>query len=418
MTLNTNAAKFKDLVCKLKENGISDSGIPGRNEFVSMNGKAFFYKAEGVEITDKIIELIKSRIKKEGIINLKKIKNEFHNEFFEIITSQLDESFIETSYDKLIETLVKIAKNEVEIIIPIIGVEVDRELKLLEYRLISKNAFSRKYKQAFSNSYFKNENLDEFTKRADSFVIIKDRGDYSSLKEYHLIKLDNALNIIRLYIPLVNYNGTDKQVWILDEKILERNTIYFKKNGRIVNVSASLANLERPFNLDSILEGDLTSRKHILNNHYSEVNKVILKSNSLSKSVAFAINWMGAYCKEKDLKLRYLYLIFALEAIFPNDSQNYSSITASIAERGAILIGKNVDERKKIFGVLTKAYGKRSSIVHGSDQEISKNDTFKFYPLVFTLIIKSVNIILKNNLTNDKELKEYFLTKKFSIRKV
>ena len=61
------------------------------------------------------------------------------------------------------------------------------------------------------------------------------------------------------------------------------------------------------------------------------------------------------------------YLIGFEALLLPNDKLELSF---KLALRTAVLIGKNIKQKKEIFLIMKKAYGVRSSIVHGEEIKV------------------------------------------------
>lgn len=147
------------------------------------------------------------------------------------------------------------------------------------------------------------------------------------------------------------------------------------------------------------------------NKKFNKYIKLISANNELTEKIESAVEWLGKFYNHNDSKCRYLYLIICLEALFNTDVDKYSSITAIVSEKSALLYKAN--ERERIFNKIKSLYKARNEIVHsGSTDKFStlKDD----YLLVLNTIEKYMDLIIKNNFKNKKEVNNYFF--KYKLR--
>jgi hypothetical protein len=134
-------------------------------------------------------------------------------------------------------------------------------------------------------------------------------------------------------------------------------------------------------------------------------------SNKFKRKFFLGLNWLGESTKPDTIQSRFAKLAFALEALIGGDAndENLSSIgiTASLAERGAFLAGKNYDERWEIHKFITKYYGLRSDIVHGNPTDVSEEDLENFGKIVRKIVYSVADKIDEFN--SVKSLQEWIL---------
>lgn len=150
------------------------------------------------------------------------------------------------------------------------------------------------------------------------------------------------------------------------------------------------------------------------NNIYKKINKA---SNTQPNRLLTSILYFELAQKGYLLMERYINTIIALECIFNTTDRE---VTHQIAERVALFLGKNEEERKEIFEKMKVAYRIRSKLVHG---QILPTRDFEKHPYLIrdieTFFRRSVlKIINKNKLFNlytskrsrkDKEINKYFV---------
>lgn len=88
-----------------------------------------------------------------------------------------------------------------------------------------------------------------------------------------------------------------------------------------------------------------------------------------------AIGWYMNSSYNEDDTMAFLQICMGLEAIF-GDDQDQGGLTKMLADRCAYLIGKNINQRRKIRESFGKIYTIRSKIVHGVINRLSDDDKF------------------------------------------
>jgi hypothetical protein len=140
----------------------------------------------------------------------------------------------------------------------------------------------------------------------------------------------------------------------------------------------------RIWRLHTDLHKDVEEEIIIINNILSRDN--ISSLNKMQRKVLSALRWIGEATKPDALSARYIKLSTALEFLIGGEPENeYLStrgITATLAERAAFLIGKDLDDRLNIDKKVKYYYRIRSKIVHGAQDTIDGPDFERFGSLV------------------------------------
>lgn len=98
--------------------------------------------------------------------------------------------------------------------------------------------------------------------------------------------------------------------------------------------------------------------------------------------------------------------VIALESLLSKPDDPKDSLTYRLSLRASKLRGKNLSERKKIFGEFSDIYGIRSKIVHGSIEEfhyvrpkskIQKYGIDKIHKLTSDIIIEYLDLMMENS---------------------
>lgn len=151
-------------------------------------------------------------------------------------------------------------------------------------------------------------------------------------------------------------------------------------------------------------------------------NQKTLISSSQQK-ITLSVIFIQLARSNNDLGIKITLCCTALECLFTTDSKE---LTHKTSERAALLIGNNLEERKKIYDEVKEIYNIRSQVLHG--MAINKKNYNKIESIsmncdkLMRLIIKKIDDtpdldkFYRNGTTNDKNetLDEYFLKKIFT----
>lgn len=104
------------------------------------------------------------------------------------------------------------------------------------------------------------------------------------------------------------------------------------------------------------------------------------------------------------------YFIISVELILTNKWEPQKGL---IAERVAMLIGKDVNEKKELFGEIERLCQLRSDFIHQGDDRITDSDLSILSYLVFRVIVRL--ILVTKKIDKFADLIEKFNTTKFSL---
>jgi len=151
---------------------------------------------------------------------------------------------------------------------------------------------------------------------------------------------------------------------------------------------------------------ELTSKCHsdMANIGIVVISELLQKKNlpfsDFEEALLNSIHWFSMAQLQPEIESSYLALITSIEALLsPRDR---SPISNSIAEALAILIGKNVKDRRHIKKRFKELYGKRCAVSHGGDKAILENDYSELLHIAMEIIQQM--IARKNEFTTRVEL--------------
>jgi hypothetical protein len=122
------------------------------------------------------------------------------------------------------------------------------------------------------------------------------------------------------------------------------------------------------------------------------------------------IHWFGNALPQKESANELLSLVTCLETFLtPRDS---NPIGTAIAEGVALLLGKSVDDRKKLKKRVKDFYGKRSGVSHGGEKAVLESDLAELRGIASRLIQRMIS--LTTSIPSQKELLEMIEDQKLS----
>jgi len=110
------------------------------------------------------------------------------------------------------------------------------------------------------------------------------------------------------------------------------------------------------------------------------------KLTDIEKRIILAVKWIAEAYKEHSKESAFLKSVVALEILCASDLSG--SISSSIAEITALLVGDDYDSRLKIKKDIKELYAKRSGIVHNGNKKINTKDLNEIWSYLDSLIKK------------------------------
>lgn len=125
---------------------------------------------------------------------------------------------------------------------------------------------------------------------------------------------------------------------------------------------------------------------------YLDIFSIITQKKNptrLEKKILQAIHIFGLSRLTRKTEIRFLLLISAFESLLLT-SNDRDYLGKKLSEKTAFLLEDNLDKRLKLYLLMKKYYGKRSSLVHGGkskiDEEYERTANLIFESLIFKLL--------------------------------
>ncbi|WNZ44758.1 HEPN domain-containing protein [Leptolyngbya boryana CZ1] len=173
---------------------------------------------------------------------------------------------------------------------------------------------------------------------------------------------------------------------------------YFKNSQlRNFNYEISASNLKV---LEEIRVFELSN---ILKKPYEQVNE-------FEGLLLRGIHWFARSQTQVDVENEFLNLTTCLEVFFT--SKGGDPISSSIAEGVALILGKELTERKRLKRRVKELYGFRSNISHGGHSPILAKDIVDLKSIAMSLLVKMVE--WSKDFSSRKDLVDWLEDQKLS----
>lgn len=387
MTIKINEKQFEKTINQIIEQGFASYNETGY-WVAGDDGWGYTFNKNALKVSNELF----ASIAKNNKLTLS--FSTFKFVLFQEIVNNIKDNQINSKdiYDNLNSRLSNITQEKYTLCIPISGVRVDGTFALFEYRILNKNSLLKKFKKLST------DNL-TFNRMPESVAIVTAEGDKEALEIIHKQNIERCLNWIRCYA--IKYSKHLPNIYVGNNSFQSLSMITFDSKNRNLTSDEQL-NTSHFFNL-SLLKQNKKFKKYI---------QLITMSNELTEKIESAIEWLGRFYNHNDSKCRYLYLMIGLEALFNTDVSNYSSITAIVSEKSALLF--KADARAVVFERVRNLYKLRSSIVHTGSPKNATNLKEDFL-LVLDIIEKYMDLVIKEKFTTQDIVNDYFFNYKLRI---
>lgn len=275
--------------------------------------------------------------------------------------------------------------SELTVWVPIAQLHIESNIKIgkVEFRPISEELIASWRDDLISRLLpsemdEKSKNIREFfdlkfTKimQGGTASVIQVIAEPNAARELAIFETQRSLSVLRLFSDAAIIPAVNCYVSIMGQENIESIISFMFKANLFSSYEQSLVdNSQRPWHVTDSFVVQL----HKLG--LLDILSSILESESPSKfqeSILDSVILYSEATRGKEYSNKLIYILSALEGIFLKDSNE--PIQQNLGERMAVLIGKNLDERKRIIGNLKSIYGLRSSFLHHA-HSIENNKEF------------------------------------------
>jgi len=251
-------------------------------------------------------------------------------------------------------------------------------------------------------------------------------GDPQQAVKKAIIETEDALNILRLFLS--SAIRTDHYAFYSKMDIVGRG----KSGVQLVAVrradlpeddSLSYSHPWKVLGVEPETFVDEAAFKYMKDNGFEEISQISSAENpsKLQQQIIRAIRWFAQGTNSDSKVDAFISYAVALETLLGKEAQDphikAAGITARLAERTAFLLGVGLDrdQRKQIARDISKLYGKRSNLVHGSITDVSMKELSLLEEYVRHIIFV---LVKQKDYTAFEELVEWVVNQKFSVGEV
>jgi hypothetical protein len=142
----------------------------------------------------------------------------------------------------------------------------------------------------------------------------------------------------------------------------------------------------------------------------------------MEKKLIDSIHWLSEATKPDTRNSKYVKISLALETLLggePKEDENLKvrSITIMLAERAAFIAGESTTDRLNIDRDIHKYYGKRSTIIHGDEIDITLEEIDEFGELVRKLTLAMLRKLAEigYEIKNTVEFEKWVKKQKYTL---
>jgi hypothetical protein len=192
-----------------------------------------------------------------------------------------------------------------------------------------------------------------------------------------------ALDLLRYSIPALYRDssiiriGLSSQASFIYQPTLTLSSASFVPNRRLLNRNYEIS----PNNIAVLREIGVFEVSDILRKPYEQLN-------DFEKTLLRGIHWFADSQTQVKVENQFLNLVTCLEVFFTPDKGD--PISNSIAEGTALVLGNDLNERKRLKKRVKELYGLRSKVSHGGHSSILNKDVFDLKFIAMKLLVKMI----------------------------
>jgi hypothetical protein len=227
-------------------------------------------------------------------------------------------------------------------------------------------------------------------------------SDAQVVSEKALIKIENILNILRLYTPLF-LEADSIRIGVSGSVLTSRsNIIFLGKNGW--QASSRRLGPSTPFKITREFITTLREKYQL-----GEIESILSKEEkSLTKfesQILLAIRWIGMALNDEIDSDKFIKLIIALETLLLKRDDDPKS--KSLAERSAYILGKDQKSRLDMYDRMKMFYIIRSNIVHDGEIFIDEVKVQDLRDITIKILLKLLKMRVEEHFNEVNDLTEW-----------
>ena len=232
-------------------------------------------------------------------------------------------------------------------------------------------------------------------------------NDEQQIKTVIQEKTQQFLNLVSIVL------GDKQDALTLNSSFIHNSTEYHLLDENMIETSSSYSSDNSTFG-----RGEIRLKTNLFfNNHKNLFALLDGPKTALQDKIFKSTMWLGKSLRNENIGDAFLQISIALECLLTRQEKNSfinPSITYSLSETLAFLVGNTKEERLSIFKDIKKLYSLRSAIVHSGKSNIEVKDYYDFFNFVRQGIYTILKLIEEKKYHNIDDIYSYIDNLKFS----
>lgn len=250
-------------------------------------------------------------------------------------------------------------------------------------------------------------NIKEVEENFNNRVVSEYRvvAEPSRAKERAEEETRRALEVLRYLVPYIHGLYKNVKFGLVGEVMVSRRWMS-SLSDRCYQIGTNKADFNEPLSLSAL------TLKKMDEYGLSKLSDLIRKKkvNDYEEMLLKSLHWLSSAQCQMEPENKLLNLIIGLEAVFTPKERD--PISNAIAEGVALIIGKNLQQRKSIKKRIKELYQIRSAVSHGGTKKIYNADISEANHFLFFIIGKLID--MKERFSSRSQFIEYIENLKLS----
>jgi hypothetical protein len=405
--METVRLKYEDFIeSEINNDYFSDTQKYARLGISFSKGKALaFTKEKDAEIRGFVFE----RIKKNNIpLSVEFVMSQLTTYLMTLYENGCKEDDL-NSFFKQLNT---IELKTVNIFLKIYNLCIDIDsYETSSFILFTPSYFIKKYPNPFMYNRISEQNTINTDNLCHTAIVFKNvkiiPGDDYQIRSVIQEKTQQFLNLISIAL------GYKQDALTLNSSFIHNSTEYHLLNENMVETSSSYSSDNSTFG-----RGEIRLKTNLFfNNHKNLFTLLDEPKTALQDKIFKSTMWLGKSLRNENIGDAFLQISIALECLLTRQEKNSfinPSITYSLSETLAFLVGNTKEERLSIFKDIKKLYSLRSAIVHSGKSNIEIKDYYNFFNFVRQGIYVILKLVEEKKYQNIDDIYSYIDDLKFS----
>ena len=381
--------------------------VKGPHHLFSENGKAILLGPDGIVAFNRLSTLLNEDPAISPKFSRKELEKRIHSGAIHLFNIERSEIKAQaTAYvDQLLQQLENATPTNWEIYLPVDNLTVNQEI-IIGRTLVK--MFDETTEQLILDSFAKasQQNTSPPEVKAETEKLIHDQlvqnytgravirvettaVDNARAVESAIELAETALNVLRFYSRgAIEYDARAYRM-----QVGLKGAIF---SDKLWAVAFARETLERNMHFQSTgylhpLELSQKELSHMENDSFRTLHEILMKEpvqrTAFEKLIINSVNLFGSAMNNPDTVAAFVYTVVALESILLKKGEPMKTL---LAERIALLLGQDFNERMFYFEQASRLYQIRSDIVHRGFGDVTESDLFLLSIIAYRIFVRLI----------------------------